>query len=316
MAALPSSVPWRAALQQKMKTYLQHHPNVRLVISPDWDGICAAVLFAQYAKRQGCERVHIAGTYDCKKIMTTKDIGSVESALFLDLDLPMEGVCHIGQHLLGVPLSHSESFNPNVHFQNTETWTKYPFSTAHLIYYGLLSHEDRAIHERAEVALQHCDSSYSNAAKYKPNCTRWVNCMFAEEEWMANLLNGTYASTRFESHKHLVDSIAPYVRTKKRKRDMATASKWDVCKGHQTCTNIDSLPALLKLAAQAFDVDVPDVGVIDTCVFAGCRKMIPLSQVDPNLEQYLHDCDAKSHAIVSTRMLSLTVPMMKSLTVS
>ena len=179
---------WACTLQTKMETFLKNKKTLPLIVSPDWDGVVSTVLFCEYARRKGIECT-VVGTYDCKKIITGESITNAEAALFLDLDLPMDNVCHIGQHLIGhVPLSNSCSFNPNHHYQNTETWTKFPYSTAHLLYYGLFQADERPVSRQAEVALAHCDSSWSNARKYKPNCAAWTQKLEQEKEERIELL--------------------------------------------------------------------------------------------------------------------------------
>ena len=302
---------WASTMQTNMDTFSKDKRTIPLVVSPDWDGVLSTVLFCEYARRKGIECT-VVGTYDCKKIVCGESITDVEAALFLDLDLPMDKVCHIGQHLIGhVPLSNSCSFNPNHHFQNSETWTKFPFSTAHLIYYGLFQADERPICRQAEVALAHCDSSWSNARKYKRNCAAWTKKMFPGEVWMERLLDGRYKEECLHDHTELVQSIRPYVKVpKKRKRDGLVEKGWDACAGHQTAKDVTTaFPALLALAAAALKLPVPASQRLTKVLYSGTRKMVPLMEAmgEHGLEAFLTEKRAKSHAIVSSRMLSYTV---------
>lgn len=311
---------WACTLQTKMETFCNKNTkNIPLIVSPDWDGVVSTVLFCEYARQRQIDCT-VVGTYDCKKIVTGESITDVEAALFLDLDLPMDKVCHIGQHLLGhVPLGNSCSFNPNHHFQNSETWTKFPYSTAHLLYFGLLKADERPISRQAEVALAHCDSSYSNARKYKNNCKAWTQKMFPKEEWMKRLLDGRYEKECLDDHTHLVQSIRPYVKIpKKRKRHGLVETGWDACAGHQTAKDVTTaFPALLSLAAAALKLPIPKSQQLTKILYSGTRKMVPLMEAvgEKGLEAFLKQKRAKSHAIVSSRMLSYTISSIEDLRV-
>jgi len=304
---------WQHVFKNKMKAFVQSQSSsVRLMVSPDWDGAVSSVLFKEFMRRTyphvPCT---VLGTYDCEQMTVTAG-SSVEGCLFIDLDLPLDGCVHIGQHLIGVPLSNSMSFNPNAFFNNMETWTKYPFGTAQLIYYGLLD-EEPPHGPLAEVSLAHADSTHLNCKKYKPNCKKWAARMFPEAEYMERMLDGRYQKDSLESHTALMELVEPFVthKKKKRKRHEETGG-WGRCTKRQTAKDFNDFVHLLSIAAHAFGLEPPtfegkteDAAVI----WSGRKKVIPLGEAaaEAGLEAYLRKKNAKSHAIVSSHMLSLTL---------
>ena len=310
---------WKTVLRKKMEAFVKAQSSVRLMVSPDWDGAVSTVLFHEYMKRtHPTVSTTVLGTYDCETMMVTAG-SSVEGCLFMDLDLPLDGCVHIGQHLIGVPLCNSMSFNPNAFFDNMETWTKYPFGTAQLIYYGLFGKEEEPPHgPLAEVALGHADSTHLNCQKYKPNCKKWTERMFPGTEYMHRMLNGTYKKECLPQHVELMENIEPFVKMK-RKRETETG--WDRCTKRQTAKDLRQFSSLLLVAARCFGIEPPPwEGDVEeaTRIWSGRKKMIPLGEaaVEAGLEAYLRKHSVKSHAIVSTRMLSVTLPpLLDSLTI-
>lgn len=319
-----AAASWKTILKQNVDAFVAKHQKVDIVLSPDWDGVLSTVLLHHYVKTAHPKTpVQVIGTYDCKKIVTLGEQDSVREALFLDLDLPMDGVCHIGQHLLGyIPLSNELSFNPNAHFKNYETWTKYPFGTAQMLFYGLFEETD--FPPIAETLLAHADSSHANAKKYAPNCKQWIDKMYKNETYMKNLVDGTYFKKGLDEHLNLIEFIEPYVAVKKKyvgKDDVG----WDRCQSRQTVKGktevhmIRNAHLLLDFAAVCLKVQCPalaDKPKTAKCLWAGRRKMVTLGEANAcegGMKAYLERKKAKSHAIVSSRMLSLTMPPLDEL---
>tara|TARA_Y100001970_G_scaffold271246_1_gene366214 strand:- start:144 stop:1109 length:966 start_codon:yes stop_codon:yes gene_type:complete len=314
---------WKTIFKANVDAFVAKHKKVDIVLSPDWDGILSTVLLHHYVRRTHSHvPVQIVGTYDCKQIVTLGKEQSVEEALFLDLDLPMDGVCHIGQHLLGyIPLSNDLSFNPNSFFQNYETWTKYPFGTAQMVFYGLFDECD--FPPVAETLLAHADSSHANAKKYRPNCKQWVDKMYKGKSYMENLVNGTYFEHGLKEHLVLVEFLEPHVMLKK--KYIGKQDGWDKCQSRQTVKGKDevhmirNMHLLLDFAAVCLKVDCPALaGKPSTarCIWSGRRKMVPLGEAnscDGGMQAYLKKKHAKSHAVVSSRILSFTMPPLEEL---
>lgn len=310
---------WNKVFKDNIDAFVARYNRVDIVLSPDWDGILSTVILHQYIRTtHPTIPVQIVGTYDCKQIVTVGKQDNVEEALFLDLDLPMDGVCHVGQHLLGhVPLSNTLSFNPNSFFGNYETWTKYPFGTAQIVFYGLFNESD--FPGIAETLLAHADSSHGNAKKYRPNCKKWIDKMYKGESYMENLVSGEYFKQGLEEHLNLIEFIEPYVSIKRKYVGKADEG-WDKCRSRQTVkgkdhvTMIRNMHLLLDFAAVCLKVECPSLaGKPSTarCIWAGRRKMVPLGKVnscDGGIKAFLEKKQAKSHAIVSSRMLSMTMP--------
>ena len=320
-----TSSPWRKVLQERIHNFVMHHKRVDMVISPDWDGIVSTVLMNHYVRQTyPTIEVQVVGTYDCKNIVTLGNGDSVAEALFLDLDLPMDGVCHIGQHLLGqVPLSHEWSFNPNAHFQNFETWTKYPFGTAQILFYGLF--EEKDFPPIAEVLLAHADSSHSNAKKYRPNAKKWIHKMFRGEAYMQRLIDGSYFKEMLNEHLQLVDDLNPYVKVSSKYTGSDTDRTWERCRANQCVrgkdaqTMVKNLQYLLNYCAECFRVACPafkDKATTAKSIWCGRRKYYPLSQAycaDGGIEGFLASKSAKSHAIVNSKLVSVTLPPLEEL---
>ena len=314
---------WKHILKKNIDSFVAKHQKVEVVLSPDWDGILSTVLLCHYMKTSHPSvPVVVTGTYDCKKIVTLGKQTNVREALFLDLDLPMDGVCHIGQHLLGyIPLSNQLSFNPNAYFENYETWTKYPFGTAQMMFYGLF--EEKDFPPVAETLLAHADSSHANAKKYAPNCRNWIEKMYKGEPYMERLVNGTYFKEGLQSHLDLIDFIEPHVSVKK--KYVGKAAGWDRCRSRQTVKGKDEISCirnvetLLTFAAECLKVDAPKLAgdaATAKCIWAGRRKMVTLGEANAcegGMKAFLTKKKAKSHAIVSSRMLSMTMPPLEEL---
>lgn len=313
---------WKTVFRQRIDAFLAgcaREGKVKLIVSPDVDGVVSACLLSKYALESHGLKTEINGTYDCKRIVTVGGDG-LEECMWVDLDLPQKNVMCIGQHLCGDigGYKHTLSFNPNEYFENRETWTKFPFGTAQLFYHGLFEEGVYKVGSAAEALLAHCDSTYFNCQKYKPNCSKWITKMFKGSTFMDRLVNNEYKSTMLAAHTNAIAALEPHVTVKKKWTEQTEG--WDRVRSRQTCKALKKAPTegmghLVNLFGACGAVLGSTVAFRGTpesavCIWTGRRKMVPLYSErirKEGLKKYLEAVEAKSHAIVSTRFLSLTL---------
>ena len=157
--------------------------RVRVVLSPDVDGILSTVLLSEYLWTRHGVTTEIVGTYNGRHVRTVNGATAkdLRNCLWVDLDVRFTEVAHsIGQHFLG-PLTvrtAAGAFNPNVLFQVEKMAEKYPFGTAHLVLFGLCPEIADRADGIAKALLCHADSCFWVCGKYRKNARRWAERMF------------------------------------------------------------------------------------------------------------------------------------------
>lgn len=317
---------WRAVFQNKVDAFLAECKRTKgvlpIIISPDIDGVVSSILLSKYALAKFQMKTQLNGTYDCKRIVTVGGDSLVEECLWVDLDLPMKNVMCVGQHLCGkVPYTHPLSFNPNSFFESYETWTKFPFGTAQLFHSGLFETTPYEIGSPAEALLAHCDSTFFNCKKYRPNCKKWVEKMFPDCPFMERLIDNSYEKSMLGTHTKVVEAFEPFVSVKKKYRE--SAEGWERVRSRQTCLGLKKAPVEgmenlreMFLACEGIlgggEAKVHFRGDPSSAIilWTGRQKVVPLFSErvqTEGLETYLKKVGAQSHAIINSRLLSLTL---------
>lgn len=131
------------------------------------DGFMSAQLLNRYNGSK------IVGTYD-KNILCLADNISPRDCLFVDCDINHPDYVSIGNHmrLLQDNMS-NKSFNPNVHFNITRYFDKFPFATAFLIAFA--TEIDTSTNDIERMA--YADSTLRNMESYSNNMRTWSNRM-------------------------------------------------------------------------------------------------------------------------------------------
>jgi len=152
-------------MKTKILSTLEH--SKKLIISPDMDGFMSAQLLNRYNGSK------IVGTYD-KNILCLADNISPRDCLFVDCDINHPDYVSIGNHmrLLQDNMS-NKSFNPNVHFNITRYFDKFPFATAFLIAFA--TEIDTSTNDIERMA--YADSTLRNMESYSNNMRTWSNRM-------------------------------------------------------------------------------------------------------------------------------------------
>jgi len=164
-------------------------PGHRVVISPDLDGVTAAMILNAAV---GCT---VEGIYTLNSLWANPDIAGEDperdlvewGGLFLDHDINRRGIHSIGHHLLkwsdDTPIPEHEqgtgSLNPNllrrITFRNAIR-RKYPFSTSVFLIAVFTALDRLSLDPTPEVEtyLMHIDSSFVNAINYQENALDWL----------------------------------------------------------------------------------------------------------------------------------------------
>jgi hypothetical protein len=320
---MADTMKWSTLLRGNVDKFLlkmkRKSNPLSIMLSPDIDGIVSTVLLALYAKNTHGVQTVINGTYDAKRITVVGTTNVVEESIWVDLDLPMKDCFAIGQHLLGdVQEINDLSWNPNLHFSNNETWTKYPFGSAQMLFHALpLSVPPGG---KQEALLAHCDSTLFNIMKYKANSKNWIERMYPTSVLMSRMLAGTYKKEMIDVHSEMVKDIEPFVTIKKKWRGPSHKG-WDACRSRQTANGTKKKPkegmanlkALVEYVADQFNCDtITFRGSVDstTVLWTGRNICVPLYKKEvqeKGIGNYLSKINAKSHTIINSRMLSLTL---------
>lgn len=195
-----------------------------IVVSPDIDGILSAALFKKHYNAM------IAGIYSTVDLVLVNGATreDAQQALWLDHDITAKGIRCIGQHLLRVRDDDSltnvclNRFNPNEHFNQTYARSfkgvgglardKYPFGTIHFLMEGLREPYP-SMDSEGYALFAHADGTWANAIKYRPNCNRWRDLMFASGGLIDDVTTeskpGGYTTRRsaLASHRRLVENL-------------------------------------------------------------------------------------------------------------
>lgn len=314
---------WQQAIKRCVNNAVQTHKRsntkyIDIVLSPDVDGILSSLLISEYANTKGWV-VNIVGSYNGRSLRSfgNTDAARVSNALWVDLDVRFN-VRSIGQHYLGSSAVHVGTFNPNVFYSVVSMRTKYPFSTSTLLHWALCP--TYVFTPIGEAALVHADSAYWVAVQYHKNSTDWCNLLFNSSipPLFQHLLDGTYLKTRLDTHKQFVNKIAPWTFSTK-KRDFPHVDGIDVVgwretMGRQTCKIVNNINHtscinnLMKYMANILPLHVPTLFDPNQTrlIWRGTKMMIEPSPYTQDLEAYLQQHNIRSHAITSSRCISVT----------
>lgn len=290
---------------------------LRIVLSPDVDGILSTVLVSEYARRMGVEP-EVIGSYDSSKLRLVPPytVADAKAALWVDLDVA--GMRCIGQHFLGTVQDDPRSFNPNLVFHvHVNMREKCPVSTTHLVLWGLFPTEAAAsavlAHKfsLARSAVAHADSLYIIVESYRPNVERWMGNLFPDgnlPRTMDLLLDGTYRREAKKIHRHFLNLIEEDVVHFRPLDDT-----WESFKGRQSVgdvAHLSTVQKMLRLFAKLLRVDPPRQQDGERVAWEGKRVMLDTVQfdwADPGFEALLKKEGVVSHALVNARTCSVTV---------
>jgi len=155
--------------------------GLKLIISPDSDGLLSALLYLNYLDAE------VVGYYD-GKIMLVKDGVNPRDCVFLDMDVYHKDFRSVGHHMVSlnknnlpsnwsnyrncIQLNNLRGFDKNSNFQQ-----KYPFATIHFLLSLLSETVDIVIGDDAIVPLLFSDGVWTVLFGYTENCLEWF-------EWM------------------------------------------------------------------------------------------------------------------------------------
>ena len=298
---------WKQRLKEVVAPFLEtEEKTIDCIVSPDIDGIVSALILNQYAKKFGKE-IKIIGLYNSKQLYSPFDLEQCKRAIWLDLDCRFEKVAHIGQHLLGNVSINREAFNPNIHFEIFNIFEKYPFSTSHLLLFGLFDSSTDAFsvfQEKFSLAgsvLAHCDSTYKNCMVYPQNCKDWCDRLFQNNipRHFSLLLRGEYHEKAFKVHSHACQLMSDFLYSGNQKKE-----GWPKWNGMQNVKSYDLIEPLMKQLGKIFRCETPECFLEEMkIVVAGKLERWDANQVE-NLN---NNPSIISHAILSRRYLSVTV---------
>jgi hypothetical protein len=298
---------------------------VRVVLSPDVDGILATCLLSHWLWEKHRCTTEIIGTYNGRHVRLYNHfrMDELRHAIWIDLDVRFSEVkCAIGQHFLG-PLTirtSSASFNPNCVFQIDSMSDKYPFGTAHLLLFGLVQAESmspRGLSTAVGKALvAHADSAFWVCRRYRSNAKKWTDRLFDDHPtppFLQSLLSDQYINENLDGHREFVRRISPHVYNGKTQIDMLPPA-WRLCTGNQTCRaqnatvqlrNVGTLGALFSEILQTRPPTTFNPVHAKT-VWEGTKLRMEPSKHTEYLESYLQTYNIRSHAITSARVVSMT----------
>ena len=320
---------WQQLLENCVKRAIQtnratRQKYVRVVLSPDIDGIVSACLLSHYLAEKHNAATEIIGTYNGRhvRMIDTFRLDDLRDAIWLDLDVRFSEVktC-IGQHFLG-PLTmrtSAASFNPNCIFQIENMSDKYPFATAHLILFGLLSEKifpPGLFTPMGKAAVAHADSCFWVCRKYKSNAQKWTDRLFDDRptpDLFQEMLSDSYINNNYDGHFAFVQKISPFVYNGKTQVENLPCH-WRSCTGNQTAkaTNetvlFRNVNALTKIISTIFQSTPPVTfnPVRSKTVWEGTKLRMEPSVHTEDLETYMQKYNIRSHAITSARTISMT----------
>lgn len=293
---------------------------IDIVLSPDVDGVLSSLFISQYAGQMGW-KVHVIGTYNGRSLRAFGNIDSarVAKALWVDLDVRFN-VRSVGQHFLGSTAVHAGTFNPNVFYSVQSMKNKYPFSTSALLFWALCP--GFALSPLGEAALVHADSMYWVATRYRKNAGEWCTRLFPNETppLLQSLLDESYLKTRLATHQEFVSGISKWTFATK-KRDFSHVANaaidqegWRDTMGKQTCRILNNAHHTLcvnTLVQHLSGVlNIPTPVLFDpshtNLVWRGTKMLVEPSPYTEDLEAYLQQHNIRSHAITSSRCISVT----------
>ena len=210
---------WQQAVKDCIASAVRPE-GLRLVISPDVDGITATVLVTMYARVHHDVPVVVIGTYDSEHLRLVEGYTAEDTkqALWLDLDVNFHGnVKHVlGQHFVGnVQVESPGYFNPNLFFDvRRNMGQKCPVSTTHLVLWGLFGDESivpilQHKFSLARAAVAHADSLYWIVDSYGKNVKHWAKQLFPDQARLPTtlqlLMDGEYQEHAAKVHHHFPD---------------------------------------------------------------------------------------------------------------
>jgi hypothetical protein len=319
---------WKRVLENCVRRSIQTRRStrkkfVRVVLSPDVDGVLSTVLLAHYMWEKHRAETEIVATFNGRYVRMNKDlpIHTLKDAIWIDLDVRFSEIkCCIGQHFLG-PLTirtSSGSFNPNCLFQIEHMKDKYPFATAHLILFGLLSDIPPVGMETAlgKALIGHADSCYWVCRRYNANCKKWADILFESDPTpsiLHDMLSEKYINTNLEGHVAFVEQISKNVYNGRTQTD-AIPVNWRPCTGNQTCIGTNetilfrNVNALTKMFSKILSTYAPTTFSPQqaTTVWEGTKIRVEASSHTKNLEDFMQKNSIRSHAVTSSQIVSMT----------
>ena len=314
---------WSTAVRECVHAAV-YDDALKVIVSPDVDGILSFFFVREYLKRQGICAT-LVGQYNSKEITAYQSQPiDINRTLFLDLDVRFAKHV-IGQHYLGeVTVPEKTYFNPNVFFNvQTVYASKYPFGTAHLVFWALFPTSDDRLEtfpilknrfSLARSLIAHADSTYSNCHNYHRNAMEWCKRLFGDIDHaprtLQMLLDASYRAHSLLVHRHLIQTLQPLVRCSSSSTDISVV-EWKHLGGHQTCIDVSSVFAMLQLCEKHFRTTTTSIvaqkqAVTERCCWSGVLDCVKYYVVGDNLEVFLQRNNVQSHAIVNMRTVSVT----------
>jgi len=324
----PRNMWWSSVLENCIKRAIRTRPNsvgksvklVRVVLSPDVDGVLSACLLSQYLWEKHQVETEIVGTYNGRYVRAVNDVSVRDlcDAIWLDLDTRFTEVrTSIGNHFLGRVRMATGSFNPNALFQIENFYEKYPFATTHLLLFGpLRSMTIPGLHTgMGKAAVAHADSCYYVCQKYVKNVQKWADRLFDDAptpDILQSMMTGAYMRDNRAAHQQFVNKIEPHVYRGKMQTEVP--DEWKTCTGYQTCraqngvVQFRNVHALIKILSEIMQTKHPVIFDPLSCrtVWTGTKLRVEPSIFTEDLEQYMQTYNIRSHAITSFRVLSMT----------
>lgn len=319
---------WKRVLENCVERSIQTRNStrkkfVRVVLSPDVDGILSTVLLAHYMWEKHRAETEIVATFNGRYVRMNSDlpVQTLRDAIWIDLDVRFSEIkCCIGQHFLG-PLTirtSSASFNPNCLFQIDNMKDKYPFATAHLILFGLLSDIPPLglDTDHGKALIGHADSCYWVCRKYNYNCRKWADLLFETDPTppiLKDMLNDEYIDNNLNGHLSFVKSISKHVYNGRTQTDNIPVD-WRLCTGNQTCIGTNeailfkNVNALSRLFSKILSTYAPITFSPNKAktVWEGTKMRVEASTHTKNLEKFMQKNSIKSHAITSAQIISMS----------
>ena len=311
---------WQQGIKQVVDDAIDENNVLRIVLSPDVDGILATVIVGEYVRRAHGATIEVIGTYDsCQvRLVPPSTMQDAKRALWVDIDTDVPGVQCIGQHFLGTIKAREGYFNPNLFFHVlTNMRHKCPISTTHLVLWGLFECETDAspifAHKfsLARSAVCHADSLYIIVDDYRENVVRWSTWLFPDGKLPATLsmlLDGTYRMKSIKVHHHMLTCINNDV-----VHYSPLAPDWSSFKGRQSVGDehhMETVNKLLQLFSRWLKVSPPVMLPGESIGWKGSRVMLDTMKYDwcdPRFESVLQEEGVVSHALVNSRICSATV---------
>ena len=149
--------------------------------------------------------------------------------------------------------------------------------------------------------------------------------MFQSDAYMKRLLDGSYFKEMLDEHLQLVDDLHPYVKVSSKYTGENTDRTWERCSTNQSVrgkdaqTMVKNLQYLLNYCAECFAWLAPPSRTKrrrpnrSGAAGASVTRWAETYCAEGGIEGFLKSKSAKSHAIVNSKLVSVTLPPLDEL---